>query len=245
MFEDWRERNRSFEHLAAYSRSPVNLTGAAIRRLNSAKNNLRVYCCAVFWLCSGDELRAGMQNLSLSRDEMERRRLAAAQDLLNGGSQASVARKFGVSRTTASRWCKALDGKDMTNLRKRRATGRPCRLTPLQRAEIVEMFAAGPQAMGFAADRWTTVRLAEAIERRFGVRYDPDHVGRLMHRLGLRKRERGNRSAGGLRGVAVFAEYQFQPVGDLAHGAVSSRGFQDERDQVLRPASGLFQAVQF
>jgi hypothetical protein len=50
------------------------------------------------------------------------------------------------------------------------------------------MFAAGPQAAGLDSDRWTTARLAEAIYNRFGVRYDPDHVGRLMHRLGLRKK---------------------------------------------------------
>jgi hypothetical protein len=42
-------------------------------------------------------------------------------------------------------------------------------------------------AHGFSDDRWTTARLAEAIEKRFGIRYDPDHVGRLMHALGLRK----------------------------------------------------------
>jgi transposase len=48
------------------------------------------------------------------------------------------------------------------------------------------MFAAGPRAFGFETDRWTTARLAQAIEGRFAIRYDPDHVGRLMHRLGLR-----------------------------------------------------------
>jgi transposase len=48
------------------------------------------------------------------------------------------------------------------------------------------MFAAGPRAHGFETDRWTTARLARAIEARFSIRYDPDHVGRLMHRLGLR-----------------------------------------------------------
>ena len=117
---------------------------------------------------------------------MERRRLAAAQQMMNGDSQASIARRFGVSRTTASRWHRAL-GEGVESLRKRRATGRPSRLTPLQRVEIVDIFAAGPRAAGFDTDRWTTVRLADAIERRFGVRYDPDHVGRLMHRLGLRK----------------------------------------------------------
>jgi hypothetical protein len=50
------------------------------------------------------------------------------------------------------------------------------------------MYAAGPRACGIDADRWTTGRMADAIAERFGVRYDPDHVGRLMHRLGLRPR---------------------------------------------------------
>ena len=129
-----------------------------------------------------------MQTTLLTRDEMERRRLAAAQDLLGGVTQARVARKFGVSRTTASRWHRTLTGSGMECLRKRRATGRPSRLTPQQRAEIVEIFQAGPPAAGLDHGRWTTARLAVAIERRFGIRYDPDHVGRLMHRLGLRKR---------------------------------------------------------
>jgi transposase len=34
------------------------------------------------------------------------------------------------------------------------------------------------------------MRFADAIFRRFGVKYDPDHVGRIMHRLGLRERNR-------------------------------------------------------
>ena len=126
--------------------------------------------------------------VTLNRDEMERRRLEAAQDLLKGVSQARVARKFGVSRTTASRWFRALEGHGLERLRKRKAPGRPSRLTSGQMAEITEMFAQGPRAFGFESDRWTTVRLAKAIEDRFGIRYDPDHVGRLMHRLGLRRK---------------------------------------------------------
>jgi len=120
---------------------------------------------------------------------MERRRLAAAQLLLSGRAQASVAREFGVSRTTASRWRRALTGNGLEGLRKRRATGRPSRLTAQQQAEIVQIFQGGPRVWGFATDRWSTSRLAHAIQMRFGVRYDPDHVGRIMHRLGLRKRE--------------------------------------------------------
>ena len=124
--------------------------------------------------------------VTLSRDEMERRRLEAAEDLQKGITQARVARKFGVIRTTASRWYRTLDGHGMERLRKRKAPGRPSRLSSSQLAEVCEMFAAGPRTSGFETDRWTTARLAQAIEGRFAIRYDPDHVGRLMHRLGLR-----------------------------------------------------------
>jgi transposase len=125
----------------------------------------------------------------LTRDEMESRRLLAAQDLQNGLSQSHIARKFGVSRTTASRWHRALD-RGVETLRKRRATGRPSRLNREQREGVIELFQAGARAAGFSDDRWTTARLAQAIDVRFGIRYDPDHVGRIMHQLGLRPRQR-------------------------------------------------------
>jgi transposase len=129
----------------------------------------------------------------LTRDEMESRRLLAAQDLQRGLSQSQVARKFGVSRTTASRWCRALTGKGVEALRKRRAPGRPSRLNADQLSGVAELYKSGPRASGFETDRWTTARFAQAIFSRFGVHYDPDHVGRIMHRLGLRERVRTRR----------------------------------------------------
>jgi transposase len=125
-----------------------------------------------------------------SRDEMESRRLLAAQDLQTGLSQSQVARKFGVSRTTASRWNNALSGKGVESLRKRRAPGRPSRLGEEQFKILTEVYLAGPRAAGFDSDRWTTSRFADVIFTNFGVRYDPDHAGRIMHRLGLRQRRR-------------------------------------------------------
>src|SRR5580704_6021754 len=102
--------------------------------------------------------------VTLNRDEMEHRRLEGAGELLRGIPQARVARKFGVSRTTASRWCRALEGQGVERLRKRKAPGRPSRLSSTQMAEVREMFAAGPRILGFDTDRWTTSRLAQAIE---------------------------------------------------------------------------------
>jgi transposase len=124
----------------------------------------------------------------LSRDEMESRRLLAAQDLQSGLTQSQVARKFGVSRTTASRWHRALRRRGVESLKKRRAPGRPCRLGTDQLKGVAEIYQGGPRLAGFDSDRWTTMRFADAIHTRFGIRYDPDHVGRIMHRLGLRER---------------------------------------------------------
>jgi transposase len=126
----------------------------------------------------------------LSREEMEKRRLAAADELLGGLTQSKVASKYGVSRTTASRWARALTNKGVEGLRKRRATGRPSRLRPDQLAQLREIYNEGGIASGFESDRWTTSKLARVIELKFAVHYDQDHVGRLLHKLGLRTRRR-------------------------------------------------------
>jgi putative transposase len=119
---------------------------------------------------------------------METRRLAAAKELLTGASQSQVARRYGVSRTTASRWHRSIAQKGFEGMRRRRATGRPSRLTADQVEAVRRMYFDGAMVHGFSTDRWTTGRLALAIERRFAIRYDQDHVGRLMHKFGLRER---------------------------------------------------------
>ncbi len=125
---------------------------------------------------------------SLTREDMETRRLAAAKELINGATQSQVARRYGVSRTTASRWHRSIVHQGFEGMRRRRATGRPSRLKADQVEAIRQMYFEGATAHGFANDRWTTGRLAVAIEKQFGIRYDQDHVGRLMHKFGLRER---------------------------------------------------------
>ena len=151
----------------------------------------------------------------LTRDEMESRRLMAAQDLQRGLTQSQVARKFGVSRTTASRWHRALHGRGVEALRKRRAPGRPSRLTAEQLAGVAEIYRAGPRTAGFDSDRWTTIRFAEAIRARYGVQYDPDHVGRIMHRLGLRDRQR-QRVHEGVYTLPVAVPPRSEPTSSVA-----------------------------
>src|SRR5438094_4583828 len=107
----------------------------------------------------------------------------------NGLSHSHVVAKFGVSRTTASRWHRALTAKGLESLRKGKATGRPSRLTPEQKAQIMDVFEQGASALGFPDNRWTPTLLARIIEERFGVRYSLDHVTRLLAKLVLARNQ--------------------------------------------------------
>jgi transposase len=105
-----------------------------------------------------------------------------------------------------------LAGKGLESLRKRRAPGRPSRLNAEQLAVVAEVYRTGPRAAGFETDKWTTARFADAILARFGVKYDPDHVGRIMHRLGLRERTRARRRTA----EVTYAEAYVPPVSGVA-----------------------------
>jgi len=153
--------------------------------------------------------------ISLTREEMEQRRLEAAQDLLNGLSQSKVARKFSVSRTTASRWCRAL-ANGVDSLKRRKATGRPSRLSKEQLDRVAKIYAERPMAHGFSDDHWTTARMAAVIEKQFGVHYDRDHVGRLLYKLGLRDRRPRVRHAS-----VPYAASQYSPNTDLSRSEIS------------------------
>jgi transposase len=129
----------------------------------------------------------------LTRQEMEDRRLRAAALLQAGSSQADVAREMGVSRTTACRWYRKLKRGGVEGLKRRRPPGRPCRLTPEKLGKLCKIYAASPLAMGYREERWSCRMLARVIRERLGVTYDPDHVGRLILKLGLRPK-RGYRN---------------------------------------------------
>jgi transposase len=124
----------------------------------------------------------------MTRLELEARRMEAIPLLDSDTMQAKIARRFGVSRTTVSRWKRArAQGSELKRLP---TPGRPPRLGPVHVVMCMGLYSLGPRASGFDGERWTQDRFAKVIHDVSGVEYDPDHVGRLMRRWGLRpKRE--------------------------------------------------------
>lgn len=117
--------------------------------------------------------------MTKNREGLEVRRLAAAKDLLAGMSQAHVAKKHGVTRTTTSRWRFSLTLAGVKGLQSRPAPGRPPRLSSLQILELGKICHDAPQEM-------TYLQVRDIIQKEFGVTYHEDHVGRILRNMGIR-----------------------------------------------------------
>jgi transposase len=82
------------------------------------------------------------------------------------------------------RWRNAFRHRGQQALHVRFSPGRPPKLLAIQRRRLVGLLLQGPLAHGYQTDLWTTRRITDVIRKNFGVRYHPDHVGRLLHQLG-------------------------------------------------------------
>ncbi len=116
--------------------------------------------------------------------ELERRRLKAGKLLQNGWSQADVARQVGVSRESVRRWADALHEQGAEGLRSSGRIGRPSRLGEEDLERLSELLEQGPEAHGYATNLWTCQRVADLIDRHFGVGFHEAHVWRVLQRMG-------------------------------------------------------------
>ena len=124
--------------------------------------------------------------LGVKRDfsALERRRLRAAVLLEKGIHEAEVARRVGVHRQSVNRWKQALEKLGRTGLKKAGRAGRKPLVSAVKLRTIEADLKRGLQALEYETGLWTTQRVAELIEERFGVRYTAEHVGSLLRRLG-------------------------------------------------------------
>src|SRR4051812_26417460 len=127
----------------------------------------------------------GWQPTRLTREQMEERRLVAAR-LLRGkqASQAAIAREWGVSRVSVTRWKQQLDQDGLRSLRRRAAPGRVSALTAAQWRHLFRILGRGAPGAGFETDRWTRRGMGAVIRRGCGV-------GSPRHSLSRALRARG------------------------------------------------------
>lgn len=117
--------------------------------------------------------------------ELEARRRRAIDLLDSGLTPTQVALAVGVARQTIQRWKAAVRDGGKNALKAIPQHINTCQLTDAQQKELGKIIQAGAAKAGFETDLWTTARLAQVIKDRFGIQYNSDHVGRMLHRLGF------------------------------------------------------------
>lgn len=125
-----------------------------------------------------------MPRLKGSADLLEDRRRRALVLLDDGLSLNEVGRRIGCNPSSVMSWRDARRQRGIGALQVRFSPGRTLKLAASRRKRLVPLLLKGPVAQGYRTNLWTTARIAEMVEREFGVRYYPDPIGRLMHSLG-------------------------------------------------------------
>src|SRR4051794_34119407 len=105
--------------------------------------------------------------------ELERRRRRAVMLLEQGEAPAVVARILGVRVTSVHRWRRLARQPD--GLTAKPPSGAKRRLSNPQLVELDQLLRQGAPAHGFPNELWTAARVAQLIQRHFGITYHPEH----------------------------------------------------------------------
>ena len=115
---------------------------------------------------------------------LEDRRKQAARLFAAGRlTQAEIARRLEVTRTSVHRWHVAWRRDGPTAWRGAGRAGRRPRLERSDLQVLDRALRAGAATWGFPSDLWTLPRVARVIEKVTGVAYHPGHVWRILRDL--------------------------------------------------------------
>lgn len=124
-----------------------------------------------------------MRPVGTSHDLEVRRRLAVQLLEEQALSAAEVAESVGATERTVRRWSQQAREGGEEALAAKPHPSPPSKLNDQQRTELVQIMLQGAQAAGFTNDTWTCARVAEVVEREFGVEYDLGHLSRILRSL--------------------------------------------------------------
>ena len=125
-----------------------------------------------------------MESSTFYSDWREARRIRAWELKQQGWTQRKIAEALGVSEGAVSQWMKRAREGGVEALRHRPPPGPRRKLSNEQLAQLPDLLSRRPPAYGFEGGSWTRARVAEVIEREFGVTYDHSHISRLLKQCG-------------------------------------------------------------
>ena len=119
-----------------------------------------------------------------SASELEARRRLAVQRVNEGWQQKDVAALLGVSTKAVGNWVAAYRERGDDGLKSKPHPGPKPRLSKRQEQAVLSWLARSPRAFGYKTDLWTTRRLAEVIEKRYGVRFNSNYMAEWLTKRG-------------------------------------------------------------
>lgn len=128
---------------------------------------------------SSNDLRNELEAIDGGR---EVRRLVAALLYLHGHTGPAIAELFGVREATVYSWLDRFEQADdvADAVTDRPRPGRPPRLGPDERGELLDVLARSPDSVGVEADTWTPETARDYLVDEYGVEYSLRHVRRLL-----------------------------------------------------------------
>ena len=121
----------------------------------------------------------------ISKDANQSRRLLSLAAVLDGMSREDAARLGGMDRQTLRDWVHRFNSTGPDGLKDAWWSGPEPRLSPEQKAELVQIVETGPDPAIDGVVRWRRVDLQKLIRERFGVDYHERYVSTLLKELGF------------------------------------------------------------
>jgi len=120
-----------------------------------------------------------------SAEELERRRRLAVDRVSEGYDSAEVAEFLGVHPASVRKWWNAFQQHGAVGLAAKPVPGRPPKLTPAREAQVIGWLRKNPKSFGFATELWTSARIAQVIERKWGVKFHPNYLSAWLTQRGV------------------------------------------------------------
>ncbi len=148
-----------------------------------------------------------MKALAVSRTDVSRDRLLALVEespgawlglkvavivlLLEGYRPTFLARLFGLTRMTLTRWVHRLNREGLGGLLEKPRPGRPMRLSSRVQEQARKDLERSPEECGLPRATWDGPTFAAHLQRRFGVKLKVRQAQNWLHRFGYRLKQAG------------------------------------------------------
>lgn len=115
---------------------------------------------------------------------LEERRRIASRMFEHGMSSNQIAELVDAHPQTVRQWRRLYEQGGWEALKAKPHLGPPCKLSEQQKQQYLTLLEKPPTHYGYGHGMWTTRLMSRLIHDQFGVAYDHNHVGVIMHELG-------------------------------------------------------------